>query len=233
MGPKVQRTELLGGMLTSGGSTLQVGPDVAAAAREIEWLTGDVKDVKVVLPWPGPDGPWRLQLDLAVVNGRPQVVGLHIKSYIEAVDEHDQPVRVPGPQGLAEVTHAVIRNLRMGQIAESASQLFAMAKTAHDFFETSDSEVQQRHRQQLLELANRGTPRKRRPPADDDVLAQIAGLYEKALAAGGETARKPAKYVEGTLRQAGLEIDGPAVRKLIARARAQGLLAPTTPRRPG
>jgi len=227
---KAQRAELLGGMVASGGVTVQFGPDAAAAAQGIEWLTNGAG---VVLGWPDPNGPWYVRLDLAKVDGRAQVVGLHIQSYVEGVDEHDQPLRVPGPHGLAEVTHAVVRDIRMGQIAESGRRLLSMAETAKALIGTSDPAVRERITQQLLELTNRGTPRKRRPPADDNVLAQIADLYQEAIAAGGVLGRKPAKYVEDKLRQAGLEIDGPAVRKLVARARSRGLLAPTTPRRPG
>jgi hypothetical protein len=216
--------------MVASGVRVQFGPDVAAAARKVEWLTDDPG---VVLRWPDPDGPWYLRLDLANVDGRAQVVGLHIQSYVEGVDEHDQPLRVPGPRGLAEVTHAVVRDIKMGQIAESGRHLLSVADTAKALTETSDPTVKERVARQLLELTNRGTPRKRRPPADDNVLAQIADLYQKAIAAGGEPGRKPAKYVEDRLRQAGLKIDGPAVRKLIARARSRGLLAPTTPRRPG
>lgn len=224
------QAELLGGTVASGGVTIQFGPDSAAAAREIEWLTDGAG---VVLRWPEPDGPWYLRLDLANVDGRAQVVGLHIQSYREGVDEHDQPMRVPGPHGLAEVTHAVVRDIKMGQIAESGRRLLSLAETAKALTETSDPAIKERITQQLLDLTNRGTPRKRRPPADHNVLAQIADLYQDAIAAGGAPGRKPARYVEEKLRQAGLEIDGPAVRKLVARVRSRGLLAPTTPRRPG
>lgn len=108
-----------------------------------------------------------------------------------------------------------------------------MGATAKALTQSNAPEVKQRIARQLLELTNRGTPRKRRPPADDDVLTQIAEFYQEATAAGGEPMRKPARYVEDKLRQAGLNIDGAAVRKLITRARSRGLLPPATPRRPG
>jgi len=227
---KAQRVELLDGTVSSGGTTIQFGPDTAAAARNIEWLTdGD----GVNLPWPGPGGPWFIRLDLAKVDGRAQVVGLHLQSYVDGVDESGQPLRAAGPHGLTEVTHAVVRAIKMGQVAESGRHLLSLMQTAKMFIETSELTVKEGIARQLLELTKRGTPRRRRPPADEDFLAHIAQLYCEALATGGEPRRKPAKYVEGKLRQGGLQIDGPAVRKLVARARSQGLLAPTTPRQPG
>jgi hypothetical protein len=227
---KEQQVGLLGGMLLS-GATYTAGPTSAAAAREIKWVTGD--DVTVIIPWPEHDGPWFLKVDLAEVDGRAQIVGLHVQSYIDGFDEHGQPLRIPGPHGLAEVTHAVVRGLKMGQIAESARHMFLMTTVANDLTSANDPEIKERIAQQLLELTNRGMPRRRRPAADDRVLTQVAELYREAIAAGGEPSRKPAKYIEDKLQQAGLQMDGAAVRKLIARARSRGLLAPATPRRPG
>ncbi len=229
---KAQWVELLGGMVASGGTTIQFGPDTAAAARDIEWLTDDGGN-GVTLSWPDPDGPWFIRLDLAKVDGRAQVVGLHLQSYIDGVDENGQPLRAAGPQGLAEVTHAVVRALKMGQIAESWRHHMSISETAKALTEATDPNVRDGIARQLLDLTNRGMPRRRRPPVGEHLLAHIAELYREALAAGGEPRRKPAKYVEGKLRQEGLEIDGPAVRKLVARARTHGLLTPTTPRQPG
>ena len=226
---KEQQVEPLGGMLLD-GATYTAGPTSAAAAREIKWVTGD--DIAVIIPWPERDGPWFLKVELAEVDGRAQIVGLHIQSYIEGADEHGQPLRIPGPHGLAEVTHAVVRGLKMGQIAESARHMFLMTAAAKELTGANDPKIKERIARQLLELTNRGKPRRRRPPADDEVLSQIAELYREAIAAGGEPSRKPAKYIEGRLQQTGLHIDGAAVRKLIARARSRGLLAPATPRRP-
>lgn len=228
---KAQPAGLLGGMVTN-GATVHFGPDTAAAARNIEWLT-DGDGSGVTLPWPGPEGPWLISLDLAKVDGRVQVVGLHLRSFIDGYDENGQPLRAPGPQGLTEVTHAVVRSLKMGQIAESWRQLLSLSETAKALIAATDPDLRSGIERQLLELTNRGVPRRRRPPADESLLAHIAQLYREALAVGGEPGRKPAKYVEGKLRHEGLEIDGPAVRKLVARARSCGLLTPTTPRRPG
>jgi hypothetical protein len=161
------------------------------------------------------------------------VVGLHLQSFIDGFDENGQPLRAPGPQGLTEVTHAVVRALKMGQIAESGRHLLSFSETAKAFTEATDPNVRAGIARQLIELTNRGAPRRRRPMADEHFLAHIAELYREALAVGGEPRRKPAKYVEGKLRQEGLEIDGPAVRKLVARARSRRLLTPATPRQPG
>jgi hypothetical protein len=228
---KAQQVELLGGTFTSGGVTPSFGSATAGAARDVEWLTDS--GAGVVLPWPCPDGPWYLRLDLAKVDGRTQVVGLHIQSYVDGTDETGQPLRAPGPQGLAEVTHAVIRQIKMGQIAESGRRLLAMSEAAEALMGTSDPQARERISQHLVELTNAGGTGKRRTPAGDELLSRIANLYREAVAAGGEPGRKPAKYVEDQLRQAGMEIGGPAVRKLVARARSRGLLTPATPRRPG
>lgn len=225
---KGQTADLLGFF---GGGVRVFDRATAEAAREIEWLTDD--DTPAMFPWPEPGGPWFIRVDLAVVDNRPQVVGLHLESFGRGEDEEGEPVRVPGPQGLTEVTHNVVRDLRMGQIAESARRAFAILATARVMTRTTDAAVHARMARQLLELTNRGQPRKRRPAAGVEQLQQVADLYREALASGGEVARKPAKYVEQRLRAAGLDIDAPAVRKLIARARSKQLLPPTTPRRPG
>lgn len=229
----VQDETLLGGLLSTGGSGIVFGEESAARAQGIEWLTGD--DTRVVLGWPDAvKGPWYLDVDLAQVDGRTQVVGLHIRSYIDGRDQAGNRMLVPGPQGLLELTHAVVRDLRMGQIAESARRLFAMTTTAKLFFESTEPDVRAKLGRQLIELTNRGTPRKRRPAADNEQLRQIADLYRQALAQGGDARRKPAKFVEGKLRAAGIDFDAAAVRKLIARARSRGLLEPApNPRQPG
>jgi len=141
---------------------------------------------------------------------------------------------VPGPEGLLELTHSVVRDLRMGQIAESARRLFAMMATAKLVFESTEPDVRAKLGRQLIELTNRGTARKRRPAADNEQLRQIADLYRQALAQGGDARRKPAKFVEEKLRAADIDIDAAAVRKLIARARSRGFLEPApNPRQPG
>ena len=231
---KAQDETLLGGMLLGGGSgPIIFGEESAARAQGIEWLTGD--DSQVVLGWPDAvNGPWYLDVDLAQADGRTQVVGLHIRSYMEGQDQTGNRMRVPGPDGLLELTHSVVRDLRMGQIAESARRIFAMTATAKLLMESPEPDVRAKLGRQLIELTNRGTPRKRRPAADDEQLGQNADLYRQALAQGGDARRKPAKFVEEKLRAAGIDTDASAVRKLIARARSRGLLEPApSPRQPG
>jgi hypothetical protein len=230
---KEQDGQGIGGMLMAGAGPIIFGEESMAQAREVEWLTDD--DTRLVLGWPDAvHGPWYLEPDLARVDGRTQIVGLHIRSYQRGQDRDGNPVRMPGSEGLLELTHSVVRELKMGQIAEAVRWMFAMTATAMLYMESTEPEIKEKLSRQLLEITNRGTPRKRRPAADDEQLGQIADLYRAALAQGGEAKRKPAKYVEEKLRAAGVQMDAPAVRKLIARARSRGLLEQaTTPRQPG
>lgn len=92
-------------------------------AQEIEWLTDC--GAGVTLPWPEPGGPWTVRLDIARIDGRAQVVGLHIQSYAESAGGDGQPSRVPGPHGLTQVSHAVVRQIRMGQLAELGRRALA------------------------------------------------------------------------------------------------------------
>jgi hypothetical protein len=82
-------------------------------------------------------------------------------------------------------------------------------------------------------LTKRGAARKRRPSAGTRELARVADLYRAALAAGGESGRKPAKYVHERLVTDGVDATPVQVRKWIARARRDGVLPSTTERKPG
>ena len=87
---------------------------------------------EVSFPWPEQGGPWMLTVDVAAVDGRATVVGLHVCSYVAGMDGEGGPVRIPGPQGLTEVTHAVVRGLKMGQIADTARAMLAPPVLTHD-----------------------------------------------------------------------------------------------------
>ena len=81
----------------------------------------DMQTVEV--PWPGEGGPWRVMVDLARIDGNRRVVGLHIVSYTTVEDSDGVERWIPLPGGPSEVTHAVIRGVRIGQISEFARRV--------------------------------------------------------------------------------------------------------------
>ena len=77
------------------------------------------------------------------------------------------------------------------------------------------------------QLTKGGSPRKRRPAASGDLLAQVAAYYNEAVALGSKT---PVKYAEDRLRAAGAPVSSRGgrvqVRKWVQRARQKGLIPP-------
>lgn len=88
-------------------------------------MSGPVEFLEVSFPWPEEGGPWVVRADVALVDGRRVVVGLHLTSYTVEDDEDGATLRIPGPHGLTEVTHAVVRGLKMGQMADTARMMLA------------------------------------------------------------------------------------------------------------
>lgn len=195
----------------------------------IEWLTPLPEGEDVTLLWPDQqDGPLVLTCHWAFVDGRALMVGLDVRTFTETDGQ-----RQPGPGGVREVRIDDLTGLSIREIRElSRAKLTGMAMTR--LAETTRRAAERLPYDQVVTaLTTRGTPRKRRPPADDALLRIVADRYREALTLGGTPARRPAVYVTEQLREKGWEYDGPAVRKLIQRARQQGLLPPATPRRPG
>ncbi|MFJ1537726.1 hypothetical protein ACIODS_04210 [Micromonospora chalcea] len=194
----------------------------------IEWLTPLPEGEDVTLLWPDQqDGPLVLTCHWAFIDGRAVMVGLDVRTFTETDGQ-----RQPGPGGVREVRIDDLTGLSIREIRElSRAKLAGMAMTKAGA--TRRTAERAPYDQVVTALTTRGTPRRRRPPAGDVLLRIVADRYREALALGGTPARRPAVYVTEQLREKGWEYDGPAVRKLIQRARQQGLLPAATPRRPG
>lgn len=198
--------------------------------QEIDWLTPDQVSGEVRLPWPDEGGPFELTVHVARVDGRAIVVGLDIRSFRYVPPSGDR-LPVNRETGLVEVNHPALRSLRPGEIAEAARREIAVraAMFLHGNsieYGTPEQDAQAR-RDYERRLAAVSEPGAARPPVrtgDTERLQMVASLYREALAAGGDAARRPARYVEEQLRATGQEVTSTQVRGQIYRARKAGLL---------
>ena len=190
--------------------------------QEVEWLTPAPDGTTVVLPWPEETGPFLLTCHLALVDGRTLLVGLDVRSF--ALDADGVPV--PGAAGLVEVNHPALRSLRAGEIAEAArarlaAELASQARSRRG--SAGDRDVAGR-RFEALTLPQKARPSGFRPASSQ--LQKVADLYLQAVAAGGDSARRPSIYVHHALAEEGSDITLNTVRGQIHRARVKGLIPP-------
>jgi hypothetical protein len=186
----------------------------------------------VVVPWPDENGPFLLTCHLARVNGRTTLVGLDIRSFTEggslAPGDVDGEVSgpVPGPHGLTEVNHPVLRSLRGGEIAEAARARLAAQVASAAGAKGWDASVREAAARtfEVLTSPNRARPSGYR--AASEQLQRVAELYLQAVAAGGDSARRPSIYVHHGLTEDGLDVSLNTVRGQIHRARVKGLIPP-------
>lgn len=193
----------------------------APGAQEVEWLTPAPDGTPVVLPWPDENGPFLLTCHLARVNGRTMLVGLDVRSF--TTDDGDPAA---GPRGLVEVNHPALRSLRAGEIAEAARAKLAAMVAATAGSSSWDAAVREAAARRFGVLT---TPNKSRVagvrPASEQ-LRRVAELYLRAIAAGGDAARRPSIYVHHALSDDGMEVSLNTVRGQIHRARVKGLIPP-------
>lgn len=191
-------------------------------SQEVEWLTPAPDGTAVQLPWPDERGPFLLTCHLAHVDGRTHLVGLDIRSF--SVDADGR--RVPGPGGLAEVNHPALRSLRAGEIAEAARARLAALLAGQSGPTAWDDHVRSAADRafQALTSPDRPRPTGFRPASAQ--LQRVAELFLRAVAAGGEAARKPSIYVHHALAEEGSDLTLNAVRGQIHRARQKGLIPP-------
>jgi hypothetical protein len=180
-------------------------PATVHVVDDIDWLTPGPDGKPVTLRWPNETGPYLLTCHLARVRGRVTLVGLDVRTFTAD--------NTPGPGGLADVNHPALRSLRAGEIAEAARARLAAARAA-----TGDQEG-------AAELTAPGPPQSR-PQTPGDALRVVASLHAAAVAAGGDSARRPAIYVHRTLVDDGEDVSLAAVRGRIHRARVKGLIPP-------
>jgi hypothetical protein len=195
-------------------------------------VTGDWPEVAI--RWPGPDGPWLITTHWATMDGRLAIVGLDVRSYHEG-----QPVG----DRLAEVTQPVLRGISITKIREHAREILIRSHPSPLLFRPippdgvgpdilKDPDAAEAIAgwldERLSLLTAKGEPRKRRPPAGEELLRHVAALYAYADGSGDKA---PAKYVADQLREAGeprLSTQGGRVlvRQWIRRARERGYLPP-------
>lgn len=194
----------------------------------------------------------------ANVDGRAVIVGLDVRSFTDVFSDV-YPGPVPVGEELAEVSQRVIRGIPISRIRDlTREQLIDAAwesmlairsaplKPDGSAPDESDFPVNlmspdetvahdQHATEQISMLTAKGEPRKRLPPATEELLRRVAGLYTRAVASGDKA---PAKYVEEKLREAGeprLSSKGSRVqvRQWIRRARERGYLTVQSPKGEG
>jgi hypothetical protein len=197
---------------------------VTAEHEGVEWLTPAPDGTPVTLRWPDEKGPFLLTCHLARVEGRTMLVGLDIRSF----EPDDEAGSAGGRhQGLAEVNHPVLRSLRAGEIAEAARARLAAILAQQAGSDRWDDAIREAAARtfQVLTAPDRSRPSGYRPASEQ--LQRVAQLYLEAIAAGGDSARRPSIYVHHALAEAGFDVSLNTVRGQIARARAKGLIPPS------
>jgi hypothetical protein len=193
----------------------------APGAQEVEWLTPAPDDGSVVLRWPDEDGPFLLTCHIARVDGRTMLVGLDVRSF---TTDAGGSAPSPGPHGVTEVNHRVLRSLRAGEIMEAARAKLAALVSAQSGGAGWDASVRQAAARtfEVLTSPNPSRAGAHRPASEQ--LQRVAELYLQAIAAGGDSARRPSIYVHHALTQDGLDVSLNTVRGQIHRARVKGLI---------
>ena len=195
-----------------------------APHQEVAWLTPAPDGTPVTLPWPEETGPFLLTCHLARVDGRTMLVGLDIRSF--HTDPSGSPVA--GPDGLVEVNHPALRSLRAGEIAEAARARLAAtlaSKAGSRSLSKADRDAAVRTFEALT-APSRPRPTGHRPASTQ--LERVAELFNQAVAAGGDAARRPSIYVHHALTEDGLDVSLNTVRGQIHRARTKGLIPPAS-----
>ena len=188
--------------------------------EEVEWLTPAPDGTTVELPWPDENGPFLLTCHLALVGGRTLLVGLDVRSFrIGASGEV-----MPGPSGLVEVNHPALRSLRAGEIAEAARARLAARLASQAGSRRGSAAGREAAAARLEALTTPAGPRPTGFRPASSQLQKVADLYLQAVAAGGDSARRPSIYVHHALAEEGSDITLNTVRGQIHRARVKGLI---------
>jgi hypothetical protein len=215
-------------------------PGQESREPHVEWLTPNPFDGRQPV-FTEPGSPWHITPHWVMVDGRTMMVGLDIRSFQEPrVEDPDDPIDGghQGPReptdpslGFAELTQAVLRGVSISAVrSESAAHLADIhgtfsAQLAAAYGPATALGI--RTGEVALALTKGGSPRKRRPAASGDLLAQVAMYYNEAVALGSKT---PVKYAEDRLRTAGAPVSSRGgrvqVRKWVQRARQKGLIPP-------
>ncbi len=207
--------------------------------QHVEWLTPNPIDGKQPVFYEE-GSPWHVTPHWAMVDGRATLVGLDIRSFVEPWIQdpghpdggYEGPRQAVDPdRGLAEVTQKVLRGVSIAAVRRDSAAHLAKAMSALaaslDAAYPSTTPLSRHAAEIASQLTQSGTPRKRRPPASDDLLSRVAAYYSEAVAVGSKT---PVKYAEERLRAAGYPVSARGgrvqVRKWVQRARQKGLIPP-------
>ena len=193
-----------------------------APAQEVEWLTPAPDGTPVELAWPEADGPFTLTCHLARVDGRTMLVGLDVRSFHTTPDGDP----VPGQGGLVEINHPALRSLRAGEIAEAARAKLAALLATRSTSRSLDKATRAAAARTFESLTTPSSPRRHRPRPPSSQLERVAELFNAALAAGGDAARRPSIHVHQALVGDGQDVTLNTVRGQIHRARVKGLIPP-------
>jgi AraC-like DNA-binding protein len=196
-------------------------------SQSIEWLTPFPFDGLQPVYVEDDNSQWHVVPHWALVDGRAMLVGLDIRCFIQEYDREGNPLpRSPVADRLADLTQHVLRGISLSAV-RTQSQTHLARRFTSVAGACPSTPLGDRLEALAAALTAKGQPRKRRAPAQDDLLARVAQLYELALSSGSTT---PVRYVEERLRQQGIEISTRGgrdqVRKWVQRARQRGLLAP-------
>jgi hypothetical protein len=215
-------------------------PGQESREPHVEWLTPNPFDGRQ--PTFSEQGsPWHITPHWVMVDGRAMMVGLDIRSFTEPwVEDPDDPIdgghqgpREPADPslGFAELTQAILRGVSISAVRrESAAYLADIHGTFSSQLAAAygpGTALGVRTGEVASALTKGGRPRKRRPAASGDLLAQVAAYYNEAVALGSKS---PVKYAEDRLRGAGASVSSRGgrvqVRKWVQRARQKGLIPP-------
>lgn len=206
----------------------------------MEWLTPTPFDGRQPVYYEE-GSPWHITPHWAEVDGKVMMVGLDIRSFTvpwvldpdDPFGEEHEGLREPAVPslGFAEVTQAVLRGVPISAVrSESAGYLAKALGTVSAQVNAAFGRATALgvHAGDVAsQLTRGGSPRKRRPPADGGLLAQVALYYNEAVSLGSKT---PVKYAEDRLRAAGVSVSARGgrvqVRKWVQRARQKGLIPP-------
>jgi hypothetical protein len=217
-----------------------IRPGQESREPRVEWLTPNPFDgMQPVFREQG--SPWHVTPHWAEVNGKAMMVGLDIRSFTSPWvkdpddpldDGHEGPREPADPSlGFAELTQAVLRGVSISAVRSESAAYLAHALGAIsaqvDAAFGPGTALGVHTGEVASQLTQGGRPRKRRPPASGELLAQVAAYYNEAVALGSRT---PVKYAEDRLSAAGAPVSTRGgrvqVRKWVQRARQKGLIPP-------
>lgn len=194
--------------------------DPAASRQEVEWLTPAPDGTPVELTWPDETGPFTLTCHLARVDGRTILVGVDVRSFTQNPDGTPRP----GEAGLVEVNHPALRSLRAGEIAEAARAKLAALLATKAASRSLDKATREAAARTFESLTTPSRSRRSAPRAASSQLERVAELFNQAVAAGGDSGRRPSIYVHQALIEDGQDVTLNTVRGQIHRARVKGLI---------